>query len=162
MICLYMHHNAFLPNITQREVEAFKSEPIRLKYFGNTSNGKNVLYFKTGVGLFENLFNPNLYTDERMEEFMTGDGVTLFTVLVDSVDMTVKAIRHMTLSKRITDKLKDIWQSTMNSKITREEYNDWVDNEITPINPALHFSMGWDIGVIRGGLVNEQAVFFGE
>lgn len=157
----WLEFNCFMPNITPREVNAFRDENITVKYFGNSSNGKNVIYFDTGIGTFECFFNPNLYTDDRMSDFLKCENLMLFSMLVDSKTMTIKAIRYIPVVNRIADKIKSIWKDSMECGITKEEYNDWVDKEIIPVNPAVHFAVAKDIGKLRGGLSPENAVFFG-
>lgn len=157
----WLELNAFMPGVTPVEVEAFKTANIKIKYYGNTSNGKTVIYLETGVGVYECFFNPNIYSDNRMKGFMGCDNMMLFMLLIDSRDMTIKAIRYIPVVNRIADKLKSMWQSAIDCKISKEEYDSWVNEEIMPVNPAVHFEVAKDIGKLKGGLAPENAVFFG-
>ena len=152
---------AFMPNVTPQEIEAFKQKDIGVVYYGNSSNGKNVIYLETGIGVFECFFNPNIYTDDRMDGFLKCNNTMLFMMLVDSSSMTIKAIRYIPVTNKVADKIKSMWQSAIDCNISRDEYDSWLNKEIMPVNPAVHLRVAKDIGKLKGGLTPESSVFIG-
>lgn len=159
----WLQAQAYMPMIMSAEIEAFKKVDIKVSYYGNSSNGKNAIYFKTGVGVFEYTFNPNLYKDDRMQGFIKSDKPTiLFMELIDSATMVLKAIRVVEMPDRVIHSIKGMWKAAMDTQITEDEYNQWVDQEVSNKPMEVLLKNTRSIGVIRGGATPEGTVFLGE
>jgi hypothetical protein len=103
----------FLPNITEEEIEIIGSNNMKFKLL--EENNMIIIYLKfVGTPLiFEFFFNPDKYSDNRMQKYINQDkGLLLNLFAVDSKkNMIVENIRIFNLPYSLEEKLKESWQT---------------------------------------------------
>lgn len=106
--------------------------PRRLRTYGDLTNGKNIFYVDTNIAAIENVFNPKLYTDDRMQRILDNDETTLFVFILMDQNKIVKSIKVFYLSNSNTawKTLKDIWRNTLASNLTKDQYTDWYETNV--------------------------------
>jgi len=103
----------FLPEITDDEVDVIGNNNMKFKLL--EENGMIIIYLRfVGTSLiFEFFFNPNKYSDDRVQKYINQEkGLLLNLFAIDSrKDMIVENIRIFNLPYSLEDKLKESWQA---------------------------------------------------
>jgi len=103
----------FLPEITDDEIDIIGSNNMKFKLL--EENGMIIIYLRfIGTSLiFEFFFDPNKYSDNRVQKYINQDkGLLVNLFAVDSrKDMIVENIRIFNLSYSLEEKLKESWQA---------------------------------------------------
>ena len=117
---------SYCPRPTQEEIKNIKTGSIEFRYYCNTEKGYYILLVKTGTWVNEFLFNPNLYTDNRVQEYINNKGNLYHIFLVDSLSITIAGMRTIGLTEGIRDKLYKICNHMLNEKVDQGKYTEWT------------------------------------
>lgn len=154
----------YATNIRDEEVDAFNTEPLKLGYVGNPQNGLNAIYIDCNLGMIENVFNPKLYKDHRVEKFITSGNTPLFFILMENETRIVRSIKmfNMNNSCEAVRNLKDIWRNTMRSDMTNEKYIEWFMTHLWVVEMERLQTIMQPIGIVNIGCVIENLSFIQE
>ena len=119
-------------NPSPSEIKTFNAMPLKLRAYGDLDNGKNIFYVDTNIAAIENVFNPKLYTDDRMQKLLDNNETTLFVFILMDQNKIVRSIKVFYLSDGNTawKTLKDIWRKTLVSSLTKDQYTEWYETNV--------------------------------
>lgn len=152
----------YINELSQGETEMFHNSNIKLRYHGNSHDGRAVMYVDTAIGLNEVPFDIKLYKDGRVQELFNEPVPMFVFILVNSSNHRVAGIRQVAIGAALKEKLFGFWQSMLESPISHEELMIWYEKDILPYSPALMAKNSWLIGIVKGGFSVENLVFMGD
>src|SRR5690606_27619173 len=97
-----------LPNISGKEKETLKTTKINVRIVENDGMLLTLIRFGSTPLIFELNFDPTLYPDQRAIELLDFSDL-LQIVGIDTKDLTIQALRVVTIPRRLIDEWRKSW-----------------------------------------------------
>jgi len=116
-----------LANISFMEKHIFQTERVHMRVLqGSDGLVLPMMQFgKTGL-MFEILFDPTLYDDNRSLQFTNRSNI-LTMILIESTNGIVKAIRQCNLPLKMIQICKEAWAKAILDPEYRKKHNEWAE-----------------------------------
>lgn len=113
------------PNFTEKEVERFRNEPIHVRVMRESSFVLSLIRFGSSRLMFELIFDPTRYQDQRAVEVLSQmNTVTFFSV--DTASNILRSIRYTNAPEKWRQVLLKSWREAFFAQDYSERYQRWV------------------------------------
>lgn len=138
LFCIYFS------NMNDREIETIRAKNVTVRVYENDGMVVPLLRFGSSKMIFEMVFDPTLYVDERAFQFTESNNIiTIFGI--DSVTNVVKVIRSSNLPLKMIQFCKECWARAVLDLQFSQKFKTWYQNlQLIPLETL--WQRGIDVG----------------